>query len=140
MYKAIKTLQEGQRITFNYVNKEYTLQIHSVDHQGNNDMNIQATSGVYKMAGMGMNVDKVTEKYLSLYDYTMFNVRTTMKILMSDISDVAVTEINTRPTTTTVKNVSQSFSTDMESIIESGIFGGGTTPSNLKTSKHTINN
>ena len=39
--------------------------------------------------GAGMNVEKITKKYISLYDYNLFNVRSTYKIPVNEINGLS---------------------------------------------------
>ena len=146
MLKLIKNLVKGQQITFRYNDRGYHLEIHSVNDIGEREMNVQATEGIHSMFGTGMNVSYATKQYLSLYDYNMFDVISKIKLPMEHITDVKLVDSLTHPETTVTidnsftKDMAEAFTVDMEEIIDNGIFGGGTTPSNLKTSKHTINN
>ena len=79
--KKIKSLNDGESFTFIYKDKEYEFCCYSYSNEKKHYSVRDASS----FLGAGMNVEKITKKYISLYDYNLFNVRSTYKIPVSEI-------------------------------------------------------
>ena len=79
--KKIKNLNDGESFNFNYKNKKFEFCCYSYSDEKKHYSVRDASS----FLGAGMNVEKITKKYISLYDYNLFNVRSTYKIPVNEI-------------------------------------------------------
>ncbi len=79
--KKIKSLNDGESFNFIYRDKEYEFCCYSYSDEKKHYSVRDASS----FLGAGMNVEKITKKYISLYDYNLFNVRSTYKIPVNEI-------------------------------------------------------
>ena len=80
--KKIKNLKEGDKFIFTYGDKDYEFYCHSYSEEFGPNFSIHEANS---FIGRSMNVDKVTKKYITLYDYNLFSVRSTFKIPVSKI-------------------------------------------------------
>ena len=80
--KTIKKLNDGESFNFIYKDKEYEFCCYSYSDEKKHYSVRDASS----FLGAGMNVEKITKKYISLYDYNLFNVRSTYKIPVNKIT------------------------------------------------------
>ena len=80
--KKIKSLNDGESFNFIYKDKEYEFCCYSYSNEKKHYSVRDASS----FLGAGMNVEKITKKYISLYDYNLFNVRSTYKIPVNNIT------------------------------------------------------
>lgn len=77
--KKIKNLNEGESFIFTYGGKDYELNCYSSSFSC-------AVREAEVIFSRSMNVDKVTEKYITLYDYNLFGVKSTYKIPVNEIT------------------------------------------------------
>jgi hypothetical protein len=84
LVKTINSLREDEQIKVMYNGEEYFIQCLLEFNTGGKSMSMYKKSnyGSYK----SMNIDKITNKYISLYTYDMFENRNTVKIKIADIS------------------------------------------------------
>jgi hypothetical protein len=84
LVKTINSLREEEQIKVMYNGEEYFIQCLLEFSTGGKSMSMYRKSdyGSYK----SMNIDKITNKYISLYTYDMFENRNTVKIKIADIS------------------------------------------------------
>lgn len=80
--KKIKNLKEGDKFIFTYGDKDYEFYCHSFSEKWGPSFSIYESGS---FLGLSMNVDKVTKKYITLYDYNLFKVRSTFKIPVNKI-------------------------------------------------------
>jgi len=81
--KKIKSLKkEGDKFIFTYNGKDYEFYCHSISESYGPSFSIHEANS---FMGRSMNVEKVTKKYITLYDYNLFSVRSTFKIPVSKI-------------------------------------------------------
>ena len=80
--KRIKSLKEGERFIFTYKGKDYDFKCYSVSKNYGPSYSVYETDSIL---GSGMNVDKITSKYITLYDYNLFKVKSTYKIPINEI-------------------------------------------------------
>jgi len=80
--KKIKSLNDGESFNFIYRDKEYEFYCYSYSDLIKKHYSVRDASS---FLGGGMNVEKITKKYISLYDYNLFNVRSTYKIPVNEI-------------------------------------------------------
>ena len=81
--EKIKELKkEGDKFIFTYNGKDYEFYLHSTSENFGNSFSIHEANS---FLGRSMNVDKVTKKYITLYDYNLFKVRSTFKIPVNSI-------------------------------------------------------
>ena len=80
--KKIKNLKEGDKFIFTYGDKDYEFYCHSYSENFGPSFSIHEAGS---FLGRSMNVDKVTKKYITLYDYNLFSVRSSFKIPVSKI-------------------------------------------------------
>jgi uncharacterized repeat protein (TIGR04076 family) len=80
--KKIKNLKEGDKFIFTYGDKDYEFYCHSYSENFGPSFSIHESGS---FLGLSMNVDKVTKKYITLYDYNLFKVRSTFKIPVNKI-------------------------------------------------------
>ena len=80
--KKIKNLKEGDKFIFTYSDKDYEFYCHHYSEKYGPSFSIHE---VGSFLGGSMNVDKVTKKYITLYDYNLFKVRSTFKIPVNSI-------------------------------------------------------
>ena len=78
--KTIKNLKPEEKINIFYNDKEYELRAYP-GYKDKVEYSIWSAQGF-----QGMNVEKITKKYISLYDYNLFNVRSTYKIPVNEIT------------------------------------------------------
>ena len=83
--EKIKSLKEHESIKVIYKNQEYFIECHLVFSTGNKSMCMFRKLD-YKYDSM--NIDKITNKYISLYTYDMFGNKNSAKIKIEDISIV----------------------------------------------------
>ena len=79
--EKIKNLKDGESFNFNYKDKKYEFCCYSYSDEKKHYSVRDASS----FLGEGMNVEKITKKYISLYDYNLFNVKSTYKIPVNKI-------------------------------------------------------
>ena len=77
--KEIKNLKVGENIVITYNDKKYELRAYE-GFKGEIDYSVWAIKGFG-----GMNVDKITPKYITLYDYNMMSQRSTYKMAINKI-------------------------------------------------------
>ena len=81
--KKIKSLKgEGDKFIFTFNGKDYEFYCHSYSENFGPNFSIHEANS---FLGRSMNVDKVTKKYITLYDYNLFSVRSTFKIPVNAI-------------------------------------------------------
>lgn len=81
--KRINELKkEGDKFIFSYNEKDYEFYCHSYSEKFGPNFSVHEANS---FLGRSMNVDKVTSKYITLYDYNLFSVRSTFKIPISKI-------------------------------------------------------
>jgi hypothetical protein len=81
--KKIKSLErEGDKFLLTYNGKDYEFYCHSYSEKFGPSFSIHEANS---FLGRSMNVDKVTSKYITLYDYNLFLVRSTYKIPINKI-------------------------------------------------------
>jgi len=81
--KRINELKkEGDKFIFSYNEKDYEFYCHSYSEKFGPNFSVHEANS---FLGRSMNVDKVTSKYITLYDYNLFSVRSTFKIPVSKI-------------------------------------------------------
>lgn len=80
--KKIKSLNEGESFIFTYDGKDYEFNCYSVLERFGKSYSIREANAIL---GQSMNVDKITSKYITVYDYNLFKVRSTYKIPISKI-------------------------------------------------------
>ena len=81
--KTINSLREGEQIKVIYNGQEYFIECILEFSTGGKSMSMFRKLD-YKYDSM--NIDKITNKYISLYAYDMFENRNTSKIKIEDIS------------------------------------------------------
>ena len=82
LVKSIKALNVDEKINFEYNLKTYVISCFYISRKGSK------TLSVYKNNSMvfdGMNVEKITKKYITLYSYDMMGNRTTYKMNIDKI-------------------------------------------------------
>lgn len=77
--KEIKKLKVGENIVITYNDKKYELKAYE-GFKGEIDYSVWTVKGFG-----GMNVDKITSKYITLYDYNMMSQRSTYKMAINKI-------------------------------------------------------
>ena len=77
--KTIKNLKPEEKINIFYNDKEYELKAYA----GYKDK-VEYSIWSAKLF-QGMNVEKITSKYITLYDYNMMSQRTSYKMSVSEI-------------------------------------------------------
>lgn len=80
--KKIKSLKEGERFIFTYKGKDYEFKCYSVSETYGPNYSVYEANTIL---GQGMNVDKITSKYITLYDFNLFKVKSTYKIPVNEI-------------------------------------------------------
>ena len=80
--KKIKNLNEGESFIFTYDGKDYEFKCYSIHEKFGPSYSVYEANTIL---GQGMNVDKITSKYITLYDYNLFKVRSTYKIPINKI-------------------------------------------------------
>lgn len=81
--KRINELKkEGDKFIFSYNEKDYEFYCHSYSEEFGPNFSVHEANS---FLGRSMNVEKVTKKYITLYDYNLFSVRSTFKIPVSKI-------------------------------------------------------
>lgn len=83
--KTINSLREEEQIKVMYNGEEYFIQCFLEFSTGGKSMAMYRKLD-YKYDSM--NIDKVTNKYISLYTYDMLGNKNTAKIKIADISEV----------------------------------------------------
>ena len=78
----IKKLNDGENFIFTYNGKNYEFGCYSISEKFGKSYAVREAK---KILGQSMNVDKITSKYITLYDYNLFSVRSTYKIPVSEI-------------------------------------------------------
>ena len=81
--KKIKNLKENESFIFTYEGKDYEFGCYSVSEKFGKDYSVHEANTIL---GRGMNVDKVTKQYITLYDYNLFSVKSTYKIPINEIT------------------------------------------------------
>lgn len=79
--KKIKSLNDGESFNFIYRDKEYEFCCYSYSDEKKH----YSVREARHFLGSGMNVEKITKKYISLYDYNLFSVKSTYKIPVNEI-------------------------------------------------------
>ena len=77
--KEIKNLKVGESIVITYNDKKYELKAYE-GFKGEINYSVWVVKGFG-----GMNVDKITPKYITLYDYNMMSQRSTYKMAINKI-------------------------------------------------------
>jgi hypothetical protein len=77
--KEIKNLKVGENIVITYNDKKYELKAYE-GFKGEIDYSVWTIKGFG-----GMNVEKITSKYITLYDYNMMSQRSTYKMAVNKI-------------------------------------------------------
>ena len=77
--KAIKKLKPEEKINIFYNDKEYELKAYA-GYKDKVEYSIWSAKGF-----QGMNVEKITSKYITLYDYNMMAQRSTYKMPVNEI-------------------------------------------------------
>ena len=80
--KKIKNLKEGDKFIFAYGDKDYEFYCYSYSENYGPSFSIHESGS---FLGRSMNVDKITNKYITVYDYNLFKVRSTYKIPINKI-------------------------------------------------------
>jgi len=80
--KKIKSLNEGESFIFTYDGKDYEFNCYSVSERFGKSYSVRKAN---YLLGQSMNVDKITNKYITLYDYNLFSVKSTYKIPVNKI-------------------------------------------------------
>ena len=83
LVKSIKALNVGEKIDFEYNLKNYVISCFFMSRKG------CKTYSVYKNKSIvydGMNIEKITQKYITLYSYDMMENRTTYKMNIEKIT------------------------------------------------------
>ncbi len=83
LVKTINSLREEEEIKVMYNGEEYFIQCLLEFNTGGKSMSMYKKLD-YKYDSM--NIDKVTNKYISLYTYDMFGNKNTAKVKIADIS------------------------------------------------------
>ena len=91
LVKTINSLREEEQIKVIYNGQEYFIECILEFSTGGKSMSMYKKSdyGSYK----SMNIDKITNKYISLNAYDMFENRNTSKIKIEDISILEEVEV-----------------------------------------------
>ena len=118
MRSSINNLKPGQSIQFTYLCVVYKLSTFVIYSNGERGMSVVPQTGMYSTS-TGMNVSKITKKYIKLYDYTMLGEKIKSKMSYSDITEWKIIGRGQ-----TSPSPIDTFTTDMEDILESGILGG----------------
>ena len=84
LVKSINQLNKGQKINFEYNLKKYVITCFYEDRKGNNVYSVHKDSN--RLIYEGMNVEKITKKYITLYSYDMMSNRTTYKMNIDKIT------------------------------------------------------
>ena len=82
LVKSIKALNVDEKINFEYNLKTYVISCFFISRKGDK------TYSVYKNNSIvfdGMNVEKITQKYITLYSYDMMGNKTTYKMSIEKI-------------------------------------------------------
>jgi hypothetical protein len=88
MKKMIEALQVNEEITFTFQNEEFT--ITRFDERSNR---ISGCSISKKGSWINtMNVEKVTSKYITVYNFDMMNQKTTFKFPINEIKSLTKTQ------------------------------------------------
>lgn len=77
--KSIKNLKVGENIVITYNDKKYEFKAYE-GYKGEIDYSVWAVQGYG-----GMNVLKITSKYITLYTYDMMSQRSTYKMAVNKI-------------------------------------------------------
>ena len=80
--KKIKNLNENENFIFTYNGKDYEFNCYSVSERFGKSYSVREANVIF---GQSMNVDKITSKYITLYDFNLFKVRSTYKIPINKI-------------------------------------------------------
>jgi hypothetical protein len=78
--KKIKSLNDGESFNFIYKDKEYELKAYP-GYKDKVEYSIWSAQGF-----QGMNVEKITSKYITLYDYNMMSQRSSYKMPINKIT------------------------------------------------------
>ena len=81
--KKIKSLNEEENFIFTYKGKDYEFKCYSYSEKFGPSYSVYEANTIL---GRGMNVDKITSKYITLYDYNLFSVRSTYKMSINKIT------------------------------------------------------
>jgi len=79
---SIKWLNEGGKFVFEYNEKKYEFRCYA-EYNGKKSFSVSQHD---RFIGQTMNVDKVTSQYITVYDYNLFNQRSTFKIPLPEIT------------------------------------------------------
>ena len=77
--KSIKNLKVGENIVITYNDKKYEFKAYE-GYKGGIDYSVWVLKGFG-----GMNVEKITSKYITLYDYNMMSQKSTYKMAINKI-------------------------------------------------------
>tara|TARA_R110000803_G_C11891379_1_gene310983 strand:+ start:532 stop:789 length:258 start_codon:yes stop_codon:yes gene_type:complete len=78
--KKIKNLKNEESLNFVYNDKTYRLKAYN-SYDNKTDYSVWGGNGI-----SGMNVSKISKKYISLYSYDMMSTRTIYKMSIDKIS------------------------------------------------------
>ena len=81
--EKINNLKQGEKFIFTYEGKNYEFYCFVYSKKFGPDFSINEANS---FGGRSMNVSKITNKYITLYDYNLFKVKSTYKIPVSKIS------------------------------------------------------
>ena len=84
LVKSIKALNKDEKINFQYDSKDYVINCFYKDRKGNNIYSVYRDGN--KLLNEAMNVEKITNKYITLYSYDMMSNRTTYKMNIDKIT------------------------------------------------------
>ena len=76
----IKGAKENDKFTFFYKGNEYNFRCYFVSSSGEKDFTVERVGDVRS----GMNVGKITRKYITLYTYDMMDQKSTYKMSLED--------------------------------------------------------
>jgi len=83
--KTIKELKDNDAIEFKFDKEFYELKCHVYEY-GDGQINKSYSIGkLGEILGERMNLDKVTDKYLTFYTYNLFNQKSTFKMSINKI-------------------------------------------------------
>ena len=83
LVKSIKALNVNEKINFEYNLKTYVISCFYISRKGSKDYSVYKNNSI---VFNGMNVDKITQKYITLYSYDMMQNRTTYKMNIEKIT------------------------------------------------------
>ena len=85
LVKSIKALNVNEKINFEYNLKTYVIRCFYISRKGFKDYSVYKNNSI---VFDGMNVEKITKKYITLYSYDMMNNKTIYKMNIDKITTI----------------------------------------------------